>query len=153
MPYSFDTNIWIDLDWRKIPRDSFPSLWARVENAIDHDQIFALDMVYDEIQSTKKTDDRLAAWMKDKRKAKPEFIIASEVEIQKIAIALINKHKLISNADPFIVAAAKHKSHTLVCGEKKMKPTEKPRIPNLCEELGVPCITLLELIKNEKWSF
>jgi len=55
MNYVFDTNIWIDLDWRKIPRDSFPGLWSKIESAIDGGQIFTIDMVYNEIHATKKT--------------------------------------------------------------------------------------------------
>jgi len=91
--------------------------------------------------------------MTDKWNVNADFVISSTEEVQKIAIELIGKHKLESNADPFLVAAAKLYGLTVVCAERKMKPAEKPRIPNLCAEIGVPCITLLEFIKANGWIF
>lgn len=48
--YINDTNIWIDLDWRKLPRDLFPSLWTKIEAGVSSGMIFTLDMVYDELE-------------------------------------------------------------------------------------------------------
>jgi predicted nucleic acid-binding protein len=153
MGYIFDTNIWIDLDWRKIPRDSFPSLWEKIEAGVANGTVFTLDMVYDELQATAKKDDRLAKWIREQRAACPEFVLDSTADVQTIAIGLINKHKLQNNADPFLVAAAKEHNLTVVCHEKLMKQNEKPRVPNLCQELGVPCIALLDMIKQNDWVF
>lgn len=153
MAYLFDTNIWIDLDWRKIPRDLFPGLWLKVEEEIAGDRIFVVDLVFDEIHATQKDDDRLAPWMTAMRKKKPTFVLDSTEEVQKIARLLINAHKIKSNADPFLVAAGKKYGYTIVSAENRMKPIEKPKIPNLCDQLGVPCMTLLEFIKANGWVF
>jgi predicted nucleic acid-binding protein len=153
MGYLFDTNIWIDLDWRKLPRDSFPSLWSRIETEIATGGVFTLDMVYDELQNTAKDDDRLASWVKGKRAEVRGFVIDSTSDIQTTAAALINKYKLKQNADPFLVAAAQKHGLSMVSHEKRMKPNEVPRVPNLCAECGVSCVTLLELIRQNDWTF
>lgn len=152
--YINDTNIWIDLDWRKLPRDSFPSLWAKIEAGVSSGMIFTLDMVFDELQATAKKDDRLAKWIKDTRAANPKFVLDSTSDIQTVANGLINKYKLKTNADPFLVAAAKKHGLTVVTAEKlNTQLAAKPHVPNLCFELGVPCITLLEMIKQNNWVF
>ena len=153
MAYLNDTNIWIDLDWRKLPRDSFPSLWAKIETGVSAGVIFTLDMIYDEIQATAKKDDRLAKWIKETRVAHPSFVLDTSADIQTEAIELINKFKLQNNADPFLVAAAKKHGMTVVTAEKLNPQLAKPKVPNLCQDLGVPCITLLELIKQNNWVF
>ena len=131
----------------------FPSLWTKIEAGVSAGTIFTLDMVYDELQATGKKDDRLAKWIKDARAANPKFVLDSTADIQTVAQGLINKYKLKSNADPFLIAAAQKHKLTVVCHEKLMKQNEKPRVPNLCQELGVPCITLLEMIQQNNWVF
>ena len=55
------------------------------------------------------------------------------------------------NADPFVIALALEEGLTVVTYEQR-KPT-KPRIPDVCDALEVPCISLVELFRNEKWTF
>ena len=45
-------------------------------------------------------------------------------------------------ADPFVIALAAEWDWTVVTAERS-KPT-KPKIPDACRELGIPCITLRE---------
>ncbi len=57
-----------------------------------------------------------------------------------------------NKADPFVISLAKGKNATVVTGE--IGGTEKrPKIPYVCEDLKIPCITFAQLIKEEEWKF
>ncbi|MEI6231875.1 MAG: DUF4411 family protein [Planctomycetota bacterium] len=150
--YNFDANAWVGFAWREFPRDVFVSLWQRIEDGIDEGRIFTVDFVFMEIQ---RQDDELSKWMKEKRESTPEFVIASDAEIQIAGADLINTYALKQDADPFVVAAAKKYGLTVVTNEKRRDyPREKPpKMPNLCQFLNVPCITPLAMIKAEGWKF
>jgi hypothetical protein len=66
---------------------------------------------------------------------------------------LVNPAKQRSEGDPFIIATAQVYQVTVVTGEKKTGKLNKPKIPDVCQELGIPCIGILELIKAEGWKF
>lgn len=85
------------------------------------------------------------------------MIVALDGEIQTRATPIINGFPSLTNtksvmsgsADPFVIALAQERGLTVVTAEKS-KPT-KPRIPDVCKALGVPCITLVELFRRESW--
>ena len=62
---------------------------------------------------------------------------------------------------PIVVASAQAKGWTVVTGEHpsitlplaKPKKQHKMKIPNVCEEFGVPWIAIPDFIKDEGWSF
>ena len=45
------------------------------------------------------------------------------------------------------------KSGTVVTGEKPTGNIAKPRIPDVCDALGVHCLTLMEYIEAQGWTF
>ena len=57
-----------------------------------------------------------------------------------------------SAADPFVIAGAALESCSLVTQEKGGTPS-KPRIPLVCAGRGIYCMTRLEVIRSEGWSF
>src|ERR1019366_2064449 len=63
---------------------------------------------------------------------------------------LVGALKNRSGADPFVIAAAMEHSLVVVTGEA-MGTESRPRIPFVCSEVGVPCISFVELIKSEGW--
>jgi hypothetical protein len=64
---------------------------------------------------------------------------------------LVDPNKGRGGADPFIVALA-HLNGSTVVSEETSKPN-KPRIPDACAGLGVPCINLLRLMLEQEWSY
>lgn len=58
-----------------------------------------------------------------------------------------------SSADPFVIALAKRNNHVLVTQEKWTNSTKRTKIPNVCAHYGITYITVLELIRREKWTF
>ena len=84
----------------------------------------------------------------------------AELLIVQQILAIPHFQVLISNkailkgtpvADPFVVAAAKAIAATVVTQEG-LKPNAA-KIPNVCEEFGVPCIDLQTFMTQQGWSF
>jgi predicted nucleic acid-binding protein len=150
--YCFDTNAWIDIFRRKFPRKTFVTLWQKVEQAVNDGEIVTVDAVVMELG---KQEDDLSAWIKQQRDQIQGFIALSSDDIQRQATDLIRQYAVKSDADPFVAAAAKAHRLVVVSGEKRADyPREKPpKLPNLCEFLGVRCIGLLELFDEKNWTF
>jgi hypothetical protein len=57
-----------------------------------------------------------------------------------------------NRADAFVIAVAQLKKGIVVTGEVN-GTTDRPKIPYICSQLGVPCIRFLDLLKREGWKF
>ena len=150
MSYSVDTSALLDAWVRYYPPDVFDTLWQRLDGLVSGGRLLAIDEVRRELE---KQDDELHKWLA----ARPSMIVALDGEIQTRATPIINgfgsltntKSVMSGSADPFVIALAQERKLTVVTAEKS-KPT-KPRIPDVCKALGVPCITLVELFRREGW--
>jgi hypothetical protein len=60
-------------------------------------------------------------------------------------------------ADAYVIALAKLSHGIVVTQETPAAEKNRPRrthfIPDVCRELGIPCISLLGLMRREKWAF
>jgi len=135
---------------RYYPPDVFETLWKRFDNLIDAGHLVAIDEVRRELE---KKEDDLCKWIV----ARPKMLVTLDEAIQGRANPIINRFPSLTNtksvmrgaADPFVIALAQERNLTVVTAESP-KPT-KPRIPDVCASLGVPCITLVELFRREGW--
>jgi hypothetical protein len=135
---------------RYYPRDVFPTLWERIDVLIDNGQLLAIDEVLRELE--KKVDD-LHEWATQRK----ELFVTMDAEILRRGGEVINQfpslvdpEKLRGTADPFVIALAAERNLTVVTAEKP-KPS-KPKIPDVCQALKVPCISLIELFRRERWT-
>jgi Zn-dependent peptidase ImmA (M78 family) len=147
--YSIDTSALIEAWVRSYPLDVFPTLWKQIEQLIRNGRLTAIDEVLRELE--RKVDD-LFKWAK----AQSLLFVPLDATIQKEAIKIINRFSSLTDpnamrgaADPFVIALAQVKSLTVVTAERS-KPA-KPRIPDVCKTLSIPCFTLLELFREEGW--
>jgi predicted nucleic acid-binding protein len=151
--YSIDTNILIE-SWRKHYRPkSFPAFWDRMSEGIADGHIRASDEVRVEID---KYEDELFDWCKDQT----GLFLPLEIDIQlavKDALVhcarMVGSHKGHNAADPWVIATAKARDMTVVTLEALTGNTAKPRVPDVCQILGVPCIDLYDFIEELGWSF
>jgi hypothetical protein len=153
--YSLDTSVLVN-GWRKTySPDVFPALWRKLDELIADGRVFAIDEVLRELS---KQDDEILAWAKDREHM---FVrIDSDGEIQ-VAVAeilsrfprLVDSSKSRSIADPFVIALAKVRGYTVVTEEKFGGTIEKPKIPIVCQEMGIRCINLLQLVREQGWVF
>ncbi len=149
--YCLDTSALIHAAVRAYPMDVFGSFWTRLGDLIADGRAFAPKEVQREI---KQQDDELHGWCKEKN----GLFVPPEVEIQAAMSAvteqfpsLVDQTKGRGLADPWVVATAQVSSATVVTQEFS-KPT-KPRIPDACRVLEIPCVNLLELIRAERWTW
>jgi hypothetical protein len=151
--YSIDTSALLDGWVRYYPPDVFPGLWQQLDGVITEGRLIATEEVLFELE---RKDDTVYAWAKERR----SMFIPIDDRIQpRVTDVLDRFEKLLdtranrSGGDPFVIALAMVEGCTVVSGERATGATNRPNIPDVCSELSVPCITLLQLIRNEGWVF
>lgn len=152
MAFCVDTSGWLDGWHRYYPRDVFPSLWQNVEEGVNGSDIIASEEVYVEVQ---KKDDDLHKWMKQRK----FMLIPANESIQgRVAQVLRTYPRLVdtlkgrSQADPFVIATAVETGSVVVTGES-VGTAARPRIPFVCQQLGIRCITFLDMIRELKLTY
>jgi hypothetical protein len=152
MFYCVDTSGWLDGWVRYYPRDVFPSLWTRIEGQIVAANIIASEEVYVELA---KKDDELHKWIQ----AHKQMLVPPEESIQqRVAVLLVKYPRLVdtlkgrSQADPFVIATAAERAAIVVTGES-FGTADRPRIPFVCQNEGLRCISFLQRIREMKIAF
>jgi hypothetical protein len=139
---------------RYYPPTNFPRLWQEIDGLIAEGRLLASEEVWEEV---KIHDDELKDWVQAREAVlivPTTAAVAAEVR-QVLAgnMRLVMNMKGRNRADPFVIGVARMKSATVVTGEGSDGTATRPKIPYVCQQLGVPCIRLLDLIRTEGWVF
>jgi hypothetical protein len=156
--YSFDTSVFMDWQARYYPPDIFTSLVGRVEELIASGQCSAVELVKEEIDAVGTPE--LRAWTKKH----PALFVTLESLVQVEAASIESRYpdlmdpkSLHQSADAYVVALAKVRGGIVVSQEtsaaEKRSAKRTHYIPDVCRDLGIPCINLLGLIRREHWTF
>lgn len=152
MAFCVDTSAWLDGWTRDYPRDVFPTLWQNIEERIAAVEIIASEEVYVELQ---KKDDDLHNWIKTRN----SMLVSANEAIQRRVLQILASYPRLvdslkgrSQADPFVIATAIETNSVVVTGETGGTAT-KPKIPYVCQQMGVRCITFLDMIREMKLSY
>lgn len=153
MRYCLDTSALIQ-GWNVLyPPAFFPGLWTRMEELVDAGEIVSSIEVRLEIE---RKDDILLAWCT----ARTGMFLPLTATIQTTASGILAAlPKLVdartgkSMADPFVVATAHTTGTAVVTQERPTGRPLRPKIPEACGHVGVPWMSLLDLIKAEGWVF
>ena len=135
------------------PPDIFPGLVKDFEALIDEGLLIAPTEVLGEL---KGRDDELHRWAMAHRRMFRELTSGELENVRRILgrfPGLIDPEKTTPDADPFLVALAMDKEWTVVTSEKPRGPLGRPRIPDVCTQLGVRCIGLMELLRERGWRY
>lgn len=123
-----------------------------MEDSIREGVLIAPEIVLVEL---KRKDDGLYQWAKNQK----GLFIPLNTEIQAIHTDIINAYpRLIDSSknrsmcDPWVIALAQLQRCTLVTEESRGSE-KKPKIPDVCGNLGIKCIRIADLIEELKWSF
>jgi hypothetical protein len=152
--YCIDTSALVDL-WRVFyPPDVFPSLWEEdIENLISEGFLIAPQEVFNEL---KNRDDGLFEWAKKHRKM---FKDLDEEQVKLVRKTerkfpeLIDSEKTTADADPFIIALAMSKGWAVITSERSNPQGSKPKIPDVCKEYTVKCVSLLKFFREQRWRY
>jgi hypothetical protein len=153
--YSLDTSSLINGFRLTYPYLNFPRLWnEHIPGLIASGALRATEEVLIEV---KHQDDELVQWIAD---YSDELFVEVDEPIQHEVKAILKTHPGLihargrghSGADPFVIALAKMHICTVVAEEGRGS-AKHPKIPDVCEDLGVPCIRLADLIIAEGWIY
>ncbi|MGH8731853.1 MAG: DUF4411 family protein [Burkholderiales bacterium] len=156
--YSLDTSFFMDWQARSYPLDLFASLEKKIEALIASGTCAAVQLVKEEIDAVGTPG--LRAWAANQAGLfRP---LSPEIQIEAAAIEasypeLMDLKGLNESADAYVIALAKLKSGIVVSQETSVQEKHRPRrsyfIPDVCRDLGLPCINLLGMMRREKWVF
>ena len=149
--YCVDTSSLIAAWQERYPIENFPSFWAKVESLILEERLI---VPVDVLHETKKRSDELHTWLKAHKSMFRELTDAVQIEAGQVLARfprLVGEKKLRTSADPFVIALARVEVVRLVTEEKPTGNLARPNIPDVCIELDMRTMTLLQLIQAEKW--
>lgn len=154
--YAVDTSSFMDWQDRYYPSDVFESVVQKVESLALAGLFVAPKMVREELDSVASPN--LKAWAKAHPKV---FVANSDVLAEVLAIqasfpGLRDPKAEHDEADAFVIALAKLRNGLVVTQEtpaaEKRKPARSHYIPDVCREMGIPCVSLLGLMRREGWK-
>lgn len=154
--YAVDTSTFMDWQDRYYPTDVFDSVASKLEALVQGNRFLAPKMVREELGAVASTN--LSAWAKKHSKV---FVPNSEVLAEALAIqaqfpGLRDPRAQHEEADAYVIALAKIRQGLVVTQEtpaaEKRKPPRSHYIPDVCRELGIPCVSLLGLMRREGWK-
>lgn len=152
MLFSIDTSALVDAWVRHYPPDVFPAVWSLMDSATRNGDILAIDEVARELE---RKDDDLLKWVKERE----HMIVPIDADIQRRVVEIMSNHgrlvdsrKNRSGCDPWVIALAQERQLTVVTAEKASGNLVKPKIPDVCQVLGVPCIEVIELFRRQGWK-
>lgn len=151
--YSFDTSSIMNGRRDLLPPTVFRTLWSNLEAMVVAGQVRAVDVVRDELS---KRDDDASQWAK----RQDGLFLPLEEDIQQATSRVLAAHPKLMGvgkgrnaADPFVIGLAIARSGVVVTEETASGNLNKPKIPDVCEALNVPCLNLIRFVTNQGWSF
>jgi hypothetical protein len=149
--YSLDTSVLLNAWWRTYPPDLFPTLWDNIGRLVDNGILIASEEVLEEL---KKQDDEVLAWANQRAR----MFVPIDDQVQQVVSTILQSYpRLIDNrsnrsgADPFIIGLAVVEGCTVITEERATGNPLRPKIPDVCSGMGVRCIGLVELIREQDW--
>lgn len=154
--YALDTNIYMDWQVRHYPTDVFVSVLAQIDGLIAEERLFSPALVQEELDVVGSSE--LSTWAD----ARPGIwvpnaeILEMAVSIQSRFPGMLDPKAEHEEADAYVIALAQLRDGIVVSSElpvaEKRNPKRQFHVPDVCRELGIPCINLLGLMRQEKWK-
>ncbi|MGV3533447.1 MAG: DUF4411 family protein [Chthoniobacteraceae bacterium] len=154
--YFFDTNVLMDWQARFYPTDVFRTLISRIDELATAERFAAPELVLEELRAVGTTE--LIAWS-----GRYPNIWIPNAELLATAIGIQNRFPGLRDpkaeydeADAYVIAAAQLRGGIVVTQEtsaaEKRNPKRSMFIPDVCRDLGIPCIALLGMMRREGWT-
>lgn len=153
--YSIDTNSLMDWQARYYPIDVFASLATKMDALVGSGRLIAAELVREEAEAVGTAG--LIQWVQAKSDmfVSTAKLLTDALAVQNQFAGLRDPKAEYEEADPYVIALAQQKGGIVVTQETPAAEKSRPRrthfIPDVCRELGVPCISLLGMMRREKW--
>ena len=154
--YAIDTSSLMDWQGRYYPTDVFTTLAARLDALAESGRLLVPELVEEEAGVVGTAE--LIQWLEDHQNivVPAQDVLAEALGIQGKFPGLRDPKAAYEEADAYVVALARLRGGIVVTQEtpaaEKSKPKRSHFIPDVCRELGVPCISLLGLMRREGWT-
>jgi PIN domain nuclease of toxin-antitoxin system len=154
--FCLDTSIFINGWWKHYPIDVFPSYWQALDKLMEEGIVFSCFEVYEEL---KRQDDALLKWAKKHRKFFEDPTEDTFLQLQELMKEYPNfaaASGTLNAADPWVISHAMPTRAIVVTYEDratKRKETKPPKIPDVCDDLGMRSMKVPEFLKEMKISF
>lgn len=157
--YVIDSSSLIEGLKKTYPRDVFPALWDKIGEQIQLGKIVAPEEVKREL--AEYGVDEIVEWCNEFS----NFFQSEEADIQSVVTSIMThpEHRKLMNlktpsrycADMWVIAIAKVRNLTVINEEQLLQSVSpyKNKIPNVCRDLGIPYMNLLDYIKKQNWVF
>ncbi len=156
--YSVDSSSLMDWQGRFFPTDVFAGLVAKVEELIAAGRFIAPALVKEEVGVVGTAG--LVHWAENHAGIfVPTVELLAEAQaIQNQFTGLRDPRAEYEEADAYVIALARLRDNGIVVTQEtpaaeKRNPKRTHFIPDVCRELGIPCISLLGLMRREGWRF
>ena len=132
--YLLDSNIYINFYDRYYRKDFFPTFWSNFAGILNSSVVIPKIVISENYQ-----DDWFRDWLTNYKDA-----------------ALMSQKGWANAdiADPWLIAIAKSMNYTIVTDEVKnvnlnsTNPSKNAKIPDVCDQLGVRCISMNEFFEE-----
>ncbi|MEA3407181.1 MAG: DUF4411 family protein [Chloroflexota bacterium] len=153
--FCIDTSALIHAWNRDYPPDVFGTIWENLEILIAAGSLISPEEVLLELE---RGGDEIYDWAKSQASmfVKPGSSVQAKVRhIVNAYRSFLPDHSRDGIwADPYIIALAIEEHAIVVTGEKPVGLNARaPKIPNICNDLGVDCTDMLGLIRICGWQF
>lgn len=154
--YVLDTNVLMDWQARYYPTDVFHSMLDLFDKLIASKRCIAPALVEEELNAVGTTE--LSTWAANRPYI---FVPLSDILGEALSIqgrfpGLRDPKAEFEEADAYVIALAKLRDGIVVTQEtsaaEKRNPKRTHYIPDVCRELGLPCVGLLGLMRREGWK-
>lgn len=147
------------MDWqaRHYPVDVFVGLAGRMDGLVTAERLVAPALVREELDKVGTAS--LKQWTDDHAEifVRTGDLLAHANVLQGQFPGLLDPKSEFEEADAYVIALARMSDGIVVTEETPASEKRNPRrthfIPDVCRDLGVPCINLLGLMRREGWRF
>lgn len=151
--YCFDSSSLLEASVRRYPQANFPGVWKQLDALVTAGRLIVSEQVRDDL---KKKDDDIAGWIEERSDPLVQKIDAGQqTAVREILAAhskLIQAGKQKNASDPWVIALAQTRNAVVVT-EEGFGGVNQPRIPYVCQAVGLRVMKVLEVIQAERWEF
>jgi hypothetical protein len=151
-----DTNSFLDWQVRYFPTDVFVSLIPAFDALIEEKRLWTVELVEEEIGIVGTPE--LHTWIKARKRilVRTSDLLVDALAIQNAYPGFKDNRYPYEEADAYLIALAKRRGATVVTQETPAATKKGNKrthyIPDVCRALGVPCINLLDMMRQENWK-
>ena len=156
--FVFDTNILIDMNhYNPLV---FKSLWENIYNMLEKNLIYSVPEVHDELykaddvlnEKWEKIDEKYGFFVDLTDKTNSLEYIDAIKNLESFEIFQKCGEDKANWADPYLISAAMVDGSIVVTNETARHHPER-KIPFVCSELGIPCMTFDDFMIDNDWCW